>query len=456
VPALSSALLLFSAFNSEALTARTTNVINGHAPYLTFDGGVTKVTDIKGLLSITIPGIGNIKPNDPIALSPIELPRSGMSFNDIDMLVPPNTDTISLSTLIGPPNNYGRDDDGDGDITATGGNITLTITDKDRNPVARNEILTSCKSPYTVKLRSTAGTLRTGYGVPNSSTFNGDTAIYYLKAKDVPVICFARPDLYYGRNGQRGIAVQNANFAGPSTMWNPSKGFLVQSTEASGYYKNFPTTGAHGLHFDLDINGVDARELNWPSVSYDGVTATITPSSSTVVRVTLTGPYATSSQVGASSPSPVDKPSLPMTFEIAGRDSSGAAVVTYGFRLKQWFVKRSKEVLRNSQRSWCTGIGYYLPRVKDLTNAQGIAWRPGHRIPSGTPFPSDGNYYMRHIDAGFFSEWGRFAGNDHYWTINANSGLGFYVDSRDGNVGWAVYWDEDVGKRYAVCASSLP
>lgn len=56
--------------------------------------------------------------------NPIVLPVAGQSFEDIDMLVPKNADSIELSSLIGEPYNYWGDDDGDGQgidgITATG------------------------------------------------------------------------------------------------------------------------------------------------------------------------------------------------------------------------------------------------------------------------------------------------------------------------------------------------
>jgi hypothetical protein len=440
VLALSSALLLFSAFNSEALTARTTNVINGHAPYLTFDGGTTKVTDTEGLLGITIPGIGNIKPNDPRAASVIEMVNDNVSFNDIGMLVPPNTSTVSLSTLIGPPNNYWGDDDGDGNATATG-DLTLTILDKDSHSVNRGETLTICKSPYTLKLQSTAGTLRTRYGVPNSSTFSGGTATYQLKSKNAPTVCFAKP------------GIMNNPVRSPSNIWNPTKGFLVQSTVLSSYGLNFPTTGANKLYFDLDISGgVNVADLTWNSPTHKDITASVTLNGN-MARVTLTGP-------DRSNAATKQKLSSPETFELIA-SKNGAEVFRYGFVLKQWFVNSgSTSYNASGAQSFCSGMNYQMPRVRDLTNAVCSGANSGPKcIGSVGATPSSGNnYYMRHSDAGFFSEWGdtsRYTGAgftngvNGYWTSDVAGRSQFNVYSRDGGI-------NNIHSHYAVCASSLP
>ncbi|OTQ72861.1 hypothetical protein B6D14_11395, partial [Gilliamella apis] len=166
-------VLLSISFANHALTAQTTNIIYGNAPYLTFDGGLTRVTNTKALLGISLsngdkytPATNNSKDN------PIVLPVAGQSFADIDMLVPTDTDSIALNLLIGAPYNYWSDDDGDGQdpdgITVTG-SLNLSIIDRFNNPVTRNTVLTICNGPYKVKLASTNGTLSTRYGVPKGS-----------------------------------------------------------------------------------------------------------------------------------------------------------------------------------------------------------------------------------------------------------------------------------------------
>ena len=118
------AVLLVISFSNHALTSKTANIIHGSAPYLTSDGGRTRVTDTDGLLGISLSNGEHYTPSDTHSsiTKPIELPIAGQTFADIGMLVPTNTNSIALSSLIGTPYNYWGDDDGDGqginDITA--------------------------------------------------------------------------------------------------------------------------------------------------------------------------------------------------------------------------------------------------------------------------------------------------------------------------------------------------
>ena len=405
-------------FTNYALTTTTTNIIYGSAPYLTFDGGRTRVTNTEALLGISLSDGRTFTPttNNSSFDNPIELPVAGQSFNDIGMLVPTDTDSIALSSLIGTPYNYWGDDDGDGQgidgITATG-SLNLSIVDKNNQAVARNEVLTICsndKAPYKLTLSNTEGRLTTRYGVPNESRFSASNVTYYIKPKAAPAICYAKPYLYNFGPG---------NTAGPADIWDPDNGFLPQSVTPSSYGLNFPTTGANKLWFDLIIGGV-SQALSWASVSHGGITATMTDSTSTSVKVTLTGPVTTQSQWESENPGRIDKPSLPQVFELIGRDSSGNAVVKYGFVLKQWFVNGNVYLGNDySISSFCNRIGYRVPNVKDLTNAS-CKDRDGREgicpevVGGGRPLPPNDNLARRHIGGGLFSEWGR---------------IGFYVGS---------------------------
>ncbi|MBI0155488.1 hypothetical protein [Gilliamella sp. W8128] len=397
-------------FANYALTTTTTNIIYGSAPYLTFDGGRTRVTNTEALLRISLSDGRTFTPttNNSSYYNPIELPVVGQSFNDIGMLVPWDTNSIALSSLIGTPYNYWGDDDGDGQgvngVTATG-SLNLSIVDKDNNPVARNHVLTFCddRAPYRLTLSNDGGRLTTRYGVPNESRFEPRTATYYIKPKAAPVICYARPAL----GGYIGLS---------EAVWKTWKGFLPQSVTPSYYGSNFPTTGVHKIGFSLFIAGTN-QALSWAPVSHGGITATMTGSTSTSVRVTLTGPVATSY---SDNPGRIGRPSLPQTFELVGRDSRGNAVVKYGFVLKQWFVSRGNMsyYYYPSMESWCNKIGYRLPKVRDLTNASclrdntGICEDYANEINALTATPSSpDNMVRRHIGGGLFSEWGTMNSN---------------------------------------------
>ena len=434
--ALTVVILLFISFSNYAFISKTANIIHGSAPYLTFDGGRTRVTNSDGMLGISLSDGTNFTPitNNSSLTNPIELPEIGQSFADISMLIPTNVNSISLSTLIDSPYNYWGDDDGDGlginGITAIG-SLSLSIVDKNNEAVARNEVLTVCKAPYRLILSNTNSTLKTRYGVPNERRFSESSAIYYVNPKATPVICFAKPDMRFSRAG----------FAGPSSIWDSNSGFLPQSIIPSSYHLNFPTTGANNLYFDLVIGG-NNEALYWAPVSHGGITATMTNSINTSVRVTLTGPVAKPSQWSMDNPGNIDSPSLPQVFELVGRDSPGGdVIVKYGFVLKQWFVNRGlKEFDYSSSSSWCTNIGYRLPKVKDLTNA---TCRGGYNCQGavGATPSSPNNFYQRYINAGLFTEWGsmnNFNGSNFrtgdYWTSERNDKYQFTVTSINGIV----------------------
>ncbi|MWN05489.1 hypothetical protein [Gilliamella sp. Pas-s95] len=445
-------LLLSCSFGTQALSiymsSSTSNVIEGSEPYLTFDGGRTKEFSAKTLLSITLPDGRIIKPtfNTSNAMNPIRLPYAGITLGDIGTLIPPSADSVSLNDLVNTYHYWG-DADGDGEdtngVTVTG-SISVNFTDKDGNTVGRNDILDSCKAPYKITLSSTEGSLTTQYGVPNTSHFDSYSVSYYINPYDSS-ICYIRPNLNNGLH----------DFRGPANIWNPGNGFLVQSTSPLSYGNNFPTTGADGLYFDLIVRGGDGNELTWSPVTLGGITATVTwvrPNKSDdwifnrtrVARVTLTGPRATPGQVASDNPSTLEKPSLPQTFELVGKDSSGNVILKYGFMLKQWFVNRGYEFFDiETQTAWCNSLGYRMPHIKDLTNAKcGIHFnfRCVDGIDGATPSSSH-NFYQRQIGAGFFTEWGQLIsysgpgfGRYENWTSDASGNQWFSVSPIDGKV----------------------
>ncbi|MCX8675985.1 hypothetical protein J3U16_11870, partial [Gilliamella sp. B3023] len=434
----------------------TRNAIQGSAPYLTFDGGRTRAVDTNGLLGITLSDGTQYMPstNTSSSSAPISLPVEGQSFADIRMFVPTNTNSVNLSTLIGPPNNYWGDDDGDSDVTATG-RLSLSIVDKNNQSVSRNSVLTICNAPYRIKLSSTDGTLSTRYGFPNRSTFSARSVTYYVNPKASPVVCFARPNLLYGKRGDDRYN-PSWNFAGPASIWSPNKGFLTQETDPSLYGRNFPTTGANGLYFDLLINGV-SQPLSWSPVSQGGITVTMSNPTATSVRVTLTGPYATQSQQKSSSPDRLSTLSLPQTFELVGRATNGTSVVKYGFTLKQWFVGRGSWYGAYSDAlSWCNSLGYRVPRVRDLTNASCRGSNTGNKCRGsvGATPSSPGNYYQRRIGSGLVTEWGNMVGysgvglSSTYWTRDSDGSNQFIVSTDHG----PVHWDYNGYGQHGLCS----
>ncbi|MCX8581114.1 hypothetical protein J3U18_05350 [Gilliamella sp. B3482] len=429
--------MLIPFYSSYALTSKTSNLIHGNAPYLTFDGGRTRAVNTDALLGITLSDGTKYTPStNTSSTTPIVLPVTGQSFADIGMLVPTNTDSVALNELIGSPYNYWGDDDGDTDVTVTG-SLSLSIVDKNNQPVSRNAIPEICKSPYQIKLTTTNGTLTTRYGIPSSSSFNANNATYYINPNASAEVCFAKPSLNWNTD----------NYVGPPSIFDRKNGFLTQSVTPASYDLNFPTTGLHGLEFDLLISG-NNQALSWSRVALGGVVVSMTNSTPTSVHVTLSGPVATLSQKNSSNPGNIPRPALPKTFELVGRDSNGNAVVKYGFTLKQWFVNRGDyQGTYNSNLSWCNHIGYRMPRVKDLTNATCQGFNSGEfcRGLVGAIPSSSHNTYQRRIGAGFFTEWGKMddysgAGFTYYnyktSDLNLNGNAYFYVSASNGYVNY--------------------
>ncbi|OTQ54472.1 hypothetical protein DKK77_07095, partial [Gilliamella apis] len=182
------------------------------------------------------------------------------------------------------------------------------------------------------------------------------------------------------------------------------------------------------------------QALSWATVSHGGITATMTDSTNTSVKVTLTGPAVTDpNQWVSENPDRVDRPSLPQVFELVGRDSSGNAVVKYGFELKQWFVHSgNNEKNHSSAESWCNNIGYHLPNIRDLTNGscRGLNSEDDcNGVVEATPSSPD-PWFRRHIGGGLFSEWGMV---EDY--VGANfPGLG----SGAGGTWTFKYWTQDI------------
>ncbi|OTQ68846.1 hypothetical protein B6D17_10985 [Gilliamella apis] len=450
-------------FTNYALTTKTTNIIYGSAPYLTFDGGRTRVTNTEALLRISLSDGRTFTPTTTNSRdNPIILPVDGQSFNDIGMLVPTNTNSIALSSLIGTPYNYWGDDDGDGQgvngVTATG-SLNLSIVDNFNNPVARNEVLTICKAPYKLTLSNGSGRLTTRYGVPNESRFTAGNATYYINPKaSSPVICSAKPDPITWYNDD------DPAYDTPSydKVW----GYFTRSVTPSSYDLNFPTTGMNKVVFYLYIGG-NNQDLYWEPVSHGGITASMDLSTKTSVRVVLKGPWGggRSCYLGQS----IDRPSLPQVFELVGRDSSGNAVVKYGFELKQWFVNRGNYASTHSSiESWCNSLGGYRQvKVKELTNAVCREWNSGPycRGAVGATPSSPDEYFRRHIGAGFFTEWGimssytgypganfkgEYGNRGPYLTSDKSSynNLLFVISGYNGGVYYMSYTND---KAYGLC-----
>lgn len=413
-----------------AQSAFTSQSIQGSAPYLTFDNGVTKATDTSSLLSIKLPnGTSYSKNNNPSSPSnAIELPVTGQTIADVQMLVPTTASSVNLNTLIGPPYNYWRDANGDGQgengINATGV-LSFQMKDSDGNTLNRSSNLDICLAYYSVTLSSTAGTLTTKYGNPNSTTYDAATVTYYIKPKQpvLPIVCYAQPNLQL--NGDRGDS-----FDGPASQWNRNKGFKLQNINSPS--SNFPTMGANNLFFNLTIAGG-----RWDTVSYDksptnsGIDLSITNGKSiNIAKITLKGPkYGDSSDTA--------NKAVPTTFTIYS--DTGKTNKIYSFTISKWFITKPGNG-GGYNDNYCRdtyGGSYQIPSIADYTNSNyGSYWTGG--------LSGQGANYQRRIGGGLMAEWGNvnkgmfsiyfdtdFDGSN-YWARESNGSIQFEVSAYTG------------------------
>lgn len=436
-----------------ALSAITTEKIQGSGPYFTLDGGRTKVTNSQGLLGITLSDgrhyvvSGNpsgVYPNSIENTSsvenPIVLPDGITTFTSIKTLVPLVSDgnnsypNVSLNNLA---NSYGYwgDDDGDKNVQATG---SLTVAWQDKNgiditsQIKNNKIQTldPCDAPYKLIVKATAGQLSTQYGIPNITSFNEETTSYYITPKiDSPYVCYAQPNIINSR--------------GDST-WINNKGFKV--TSISNIANNFPSTGSNGLHFYLLLAGITPEQV----IAANGATISAESGGSTVnlsltaeqkstflsrpqvaLKVLLNGPNKASSNTKFA----------PSVFKLYA--DSAHNQLLYSFKIERWYViKPGFAGGYDNAKVFCNnlGNGYRIPGVEDYTNAEGSSnWKGGA--------PGAGNYYRRQMSykngnkwvGGLLNEWGKLDSVDKK----------DYPDAQDwknseGPWGYDIYWASQV------------
>ncbi|MWP60955.1 hypothetical protein [Gilliamella sp. Pas-s25] len=439
-----------------ALSATTSNVIQGSAPYLTMDGGVTKAMSEEGLLGIKFPdGSVYIAPGANTDLypdarvdnsslnSPITLPDEAKTFADIQTLVPLTGNShyprIDLNNLIGDPYNYWGDAEGDGNASATG-SLTVAWKNADNKDITAeikanpNKLLTACDVPYQLTITATNGHLSTEYGVPQTSTFNNISHTYYLGVKaDKPSACYAYP------NSQNDGALFEI-LDGPN--WVRFAGFKVNDADKPS--DNFPTTGANNLHFFLLLSGITPEQIiaangatvsaesghgvtlslsadqvnwnyRWAGIDFDEESAAWNARPIAIrsgLKIKLTGPTIDS----------IDKRFSPSLFKLYA-DSSHTKLL-YSFKIERWYINNPiyyddrhfpvyNAMTHEQAIQFCQGLGshYRLPAVNDYTNNNSLwlGWTGG--LPD-----LDSDFYQRRLSVkrgnrwvgGLFNEWGAF------------------------------------------------
>lgn len=376
-------------------SASTINFIHGSRPYLTYDGGRTKIDSTEALLGIGLSNgtFINAAEDSSSIFNPIELPNINDTIANIQTIVPLSTagnsnyPVINMSDLLRPPYNYFGDDDGDG-YAIENGNVTATATGrirlkweirdpsvsnlnssnafKDITSMIKNDpniSFSPCDGPYRLTISADNGELETLYGEPNRSSFTASSHTYYINPNRAQAkVCYIQPNLVSDNTSQTGYYTNgslwdNPYFENGKYRGYPSKGYKVVNAHNSGNYNgswsvtqnNFPTTGSHGLFFYLLLGGITPENVLYANgnlvsaVEGGNVHLSLSVSQTQQWHHTLSGmkPYGMiepALKVTLIGPrfNSGDKSFRPLTFRLYA-DSSKSKLL-YEFKLMRWYI----------------------------------------------------------------------------------------------------------------------
>ena len=468
-------LLALTVKSSVAITTQTIGLINGTAPYLTFDEGATILYTTEKFLNIKLSDDSEIlsTKDESSEANPIVLSGSSNTFASIKTSVPLSTEgnedypSITLGSLITGSNNYWGDDDGDNEVT-TAGTVNVkwqTVDGIDVTKVVKNnpsKQFDGCDSPYKLTLTVVDGSLSTKYGIPSKTDFTDKSHSYYItQNSSQPKVYYAQPNISIDSstsdNETRDRWVNGTplkDLDGPD--WVASKGFVPQNI--NNPIKNFPTTGSNNLRFYLLLDGISPSDVvaaNGETVSSEiggnvklALSSTKTPgwgntSKRVALQIVLQGPSKNSN----------DKSFTPMTFKLYS--DKAKSNLLYSFRLERWFISLGARTYMRQSRAeeLCKEMNYRLPYVSDFTNTSYKSGNNRVNWSGGIPNRNINNYrrqlsYKDENDkwiGGLLNEWGKVwssTGNypnsdwplqhsdDWFWTSDRN----YTIDAGEGAI----------------------
>lgn len=458
------AIIMLNNLANATLSATSAQSIQGSAPYLTFDKGKHKITNTDDLLWMSFNHdektiIYTKANNRSSASNPIEVPTAINSFKDIYLPIPADTpldyddsQTITLDELVKPPYSFWEDadQDGKGENGISGqGSLTLEIRDANGWSVKRSDPFVPCNSEYyQIKLNNTDSQINTQYGNPSSTNYDVGSIIFFIRHKPKPYACWVTPNL--SANG----GYQNkSGYNGPNSQWDFNKGFFTQDLDHPE--KNFPTTGSKGMFFNLTMAVSLANNISYskqPSDSIISLNISQVSDNKNIAKIELIGPSDGSSAQMSKL--------IPTTFTIYSDNTKTTPI--YTFKINRWFIVRpnsdnTKGTTYAEAEQYCKDLGYRVPNVLELTNANNknspVEWNIG--------LQNQPNNYQRIIGGGLLAEWGMMLrGSYHndvssmnFWTTNAkkfnNKNLHYVVGTNIGDINLT----EDSEKAQGICVS---
>lgn len=411
-----------------SLEATTAQEIQGSAPYLSFDGGVTKIEKSRDALWISYEDNGKkviyTPDNNPSSEdNPILLPESVKTFTDINMVIPKDIPMLDdynnyVNFSFNHEEGYFFDDDGD-DIFWGQGRMSLIIW-MGEYTYRRTDLIDPCWDTYQVNISFDHAVVYSDYGIPNHNMYEKDSVSYYVKpTASHPYSCWLFPSGHYGILMEDNVT---GHWAG---NYMQPKGYLVQDINQPS--TNFPTGGSNAFDFVLTFVGTNFDDLSFSKQPADSKVNL----SFEQVRNNMTGQYV-NNKVKVNLLGPVvgqaDMSFTPTTFTIFA--DKAQTIPIYRFRLNHWFVVSDDHVARDFSETneYCESFGYRLPTVSELTNykAPDIGWDHGY-------FPNMNMYPVKQIGGGLISEWGTLGyynaagfNGASYWTSNHHKDNNYY------------------------------
>ncbi|NUF50310.1 hypothetical protein [Gilliamella sp. ESL0250] len=465
-----------SAVNTEnTYVVETANVIMGSAPYISFDGGRTKISSTEDTLWMSYK-MGNktfryTPANNPSSpQNPILLPESFKTFADIDSVVPKNQSIPDWAELheqeiqFNSRDNreYFFDDDGD-KIKSGAGELTLIIADNGDHLVdedwwisepqfgyKRSDPIDPCRYSYRLILKSSISSVTTELGIPSESSgvpenvwkqdrwsFEKLFIVHVKPTVSNPYVCWAFPIYQDPRADHIGKEWKSGtiDIDDPNDIYlyrGRKRGFLLQNINQPS--SNFPTIAGDSLQFTLTVAGILHNELSYskqPANSninltingvgeYDDITYYGRFPNEAII--TLLGP-----KEGQS-----DTSFTPTTFIIYADKAKTKPI--YSFTISQWIIKSNyNQPTFKESSAYCERIGYRLPTIPELTNMKNpkLDWNQGYP-------PSREEYVAQaQLKGGFYPEWGSrelwrlpWGSNTEVWVSNHHKNDNYYlVDS---------------------------
>jgi hypothetical protein len=393
------------------LTANSNHFITGNAPYITFSYDDSEAKNMDDLIWIK----QNDTKYDTQSTDNYSNPIVLSSITKAKQITTAFSDGKSVADIV-RENHYWIDKDGDILQKVNGGQVTITVKNQDTGRVIdMNDIFNPCHV-YQFKLAISDTSITTSHGIPQTSRiYPGSSRNFYVQSTQ-PAVCSVLPgDL------KRGGEVTNDH-------WSKSNGFKV--IDINNPSVNFPTLGARGLFFYLNVpRGIikDITYIKEPANS--GIDIAMRDYSPKLKEIKLIGPGFGADPAYAAT-------AVATTFKFYAKNQ-----LIYSFKINRWYIA-AKDKTRTfvESKDFCQSLSTHNSIYRMLTSAEFDLkmTNPNQRL----------------INNNFYNEWGNSG------TYSKSSDFTHLKAMPEDEL--IMYWtllslrsDESEMKRWSLCAKWL-